>query len=64
MAAVTIATSPNLHSGEPWSEMDVFDPRSHLAPAASVEETSMFLRREADEVHEKAYILRLIVLSP
>jgi hypothetical protein len=43
----------NWNEHKPWSEMDLFDLRNHLAQGASVAETAEFLMRREDEVRAK-----------
>ena len=49
---------PNLNSGEPWSEMDLYDLRYGLQIGTSVEELADFLCRDTAEVEAKAAELR------
>jgi hypothetical protein len=44
---------PNLNSGEPWSEMDLYDLRYGLQIGTSVEELADFLCRDVEEVRQK-----------
>ncbi len=44
---------PNFNSGEPWSEMDLYDLRYGLQIGTSVEELADFLCRDVEEVRQK-----------
>jgi hypothetical protein len=51
--------SPDLNSGEPWSEMDIEDLRSFALGGATAAETAKFLCRDIDETIAKARELGL-----
>jgi hypothetical protein len=40
---------------EPWSEDDLFDLDSALSFGANIEEIAVFLRREVEDVEQKAF---------
>ena len=51
--------SPDLNSGEPWSEMDIADLAICAADGATAAETATFLCRDIDETSAKARELGL-----
>jgi hypothetical protein len=51
---------PNINSGRPWSEMDLFDLRSSLEWGRSIEEVAEFLCRDVEEVEIEAKVRGLI----
>jgi hypothetical protein len=50
---------PNLNSGTPWSEMDLFDLANCLKLREPVDEIADFLCRDIDEVEAKIAELQL-----
>jgi hypothetical protein len=48
------------NSGEPWSEMDIADLANSLAYGDTFAATACFLRRDEDEVRQKARQLGLV----
>ena len=46
--------NPDLHSGEPWSEMDIEDLRSFALGGATAAETATFLCRDVEDTSAKA----------
>jgi hypothetical protein len=53
------AGMPNIHSDEPWSEMDLFDQNS-LEKGRSIEQVAEFLCRDVEEVEIEAKVRGLI----
>jgi hypothetical protein len=54
------AGMPNINSGQPWSEMDLFDLRNSLEHGSSIEEVAEFLCRDVEEVEIEAKVRGLI----
>jgi hypothetical protein len=52
------ADMPNINSGTPWSEMDLFDLANCLKLREPIEEIAAFLCRDAGEVEAKVAELR------
>jgi len=48
-----------IHSGAPWSKQDLFFLDDSLRHGRSLAEVASFLRRDEDEVREKAKELKL-----
>jgi hypothetical protein len=55
---------PNLNTGTPWSEMDLFDLRNSLKQGDAPEKVADFLCRTLSEVREKMAELGLHAGSP
>jgi hypothetical protein len=55
---------PNLNTGTPWSEMDIFDLRNSLDQGDTPEKVADFLCRTLSEVWEKMTELGLHARSP
>jgi hypothetical protein len=43
----------NRNSGQPWSEMDLWDLRNSLSHGRTADEVAEFLCRDTDEVRQK-----------
>jgi hypothetical protein len=52
-AVMDIEDRPDLNTGEPWSEMDLFDLANNVRLGNPVEEIAVFLCRSRREVREK-----------
>jgi hypothetical protein len=51
---------PNLNTGTPWSEMDLFDLRNSLEQGDAPEKVADFLCRTVSEVRQKMAELELV----
>jgi hypothetical protein len=55
---------PNLNTGTPWSEMDIFELRNSLEHGDPPEKVADFLSRTRSEIREKMAELGLAATSP